>query len=81
MRRGGKARPDRWRRPVRCGVRLRALLPGWAGLALATPVLGAGDPASSGAGGTMPSFLLPSLMAAGMSLTVLAIACRRFRKK
>jgi len=52
-----------------------------AALALPTAALGAGDPGAGGAGRPLPSFLLPNLLAVGMSLTVLAIACKRFRKE
>ncbi|MFO8013210.1 MAG: hypothetical protein R6X20_07885 [Phycisphaerae bacterium] len=51
-------------------------------LVLGAAALGAGVPAGrGGAGGPMPSFLLPNLLALAMSLTVFAIACKRFRKE
>ncbi len=34
-----------------------------------------------GAGGAMPSFVLQNLLALAMSLTVLVIACKRFRRE
>jgi hypothetical protein len=42
-------------------------------------VLGAAEDASPGWAGA--SFLLPNLLALVMSLTVLVIACKRFRKE
>lgn len=78
---GGKAKPDRARRLARRGTRRMIVLLAPAGFALPTAVLGAGDRAAGGAGEAMPSFLLPSLMAVGMCLAVLALACRRFRKE
>jgi hypothetical protein len=49
---------------------------------LGAVALANGETASrDGAGGPMPSFLLPNLLALAMSLTVLVIACKRFRKE
>lgn len=51
-------------------------------LVLGAAALGAGEAASrGGAGRPVPSFLLPNLLALAMSLTVLVIACKRFRRE
>jgi hypothetical protein len=61
--------------------RIAPVLPTAAVLAVGATALAAGEPAGGGAGGPMPSFLLPNLLALAMSLTVLVIACKRFRKE
>lgn len=71
----------RRRRLARRLARLVGLVLVPAALALPMAALGAGDPGAGGAGRPLPSFLLPNLLAVGMSLTVLVIACKRFRKE
>jgi len=81
MTRRDPTRPDRPALLSRVLPRLAALAA--AGVVLAMPLaLSAGDPAvRGGAGGPMPSFLLPNLLAIAMSLTVLAVACKRFKRE
>jgi len=75
----GTDRRRPWRRALR---RLAAGI--LAGAVAWLPAAGWAADASAGrggAGGPMPSFLLPNLLALAMSLTVLVIACKRFRKE
>jgi len=58
----------------------------WVGLAIAMAVLVpapaavAADAEPEPDADEGPSYLVPNIMAIGMSLTILAIACKRFRK-
>lgn len=64
----------------RCLLRRVGLLAAFA-MAMAVPAAALGAAPESGAGGHMPSFLLPNLLALAMSLTILVIACKRFGKE
>ena len=75
------ARADRRlaRTVVRRAARLLA-----AGTVLAVPALAwsaEADTAGGGAGEAMPAFFLQNLLALVMCLTVLVIACKRFRRE
>jgi len=75
------ATPDR--RPSRTGLRRAARLLVTAA-ALAVPALAwsaEADTTGGGAGRAMPPFFLQNLLALVMCLTVLVIACKRFRKE
>jgi len=61
---------------------------GWAGVALVLVVLALATTADAARSepqerpeDPMPSYVLPNILAVGMGLTVLAIACKRFRKE
>lgn len=81
MRPRERTRSARRRRLARRLARLVGLVLVPAALALPMAASGAGDLGAGGAGRPLPSFLLPNLLAVGMSLTVLVIACKRFRKE
>lgn len=70
------------RRAGSCVVTLVAgILAGAVGLLPAAAWADDGSAGRAGAGGAMPSFVLQNLLALAMSLTVLVIACKRFRKE
>jgi len=48
-------------------------------IGLATAAAGA-DRSTTSEGGTLPSYIIPNMVAFGMSLAVLTSACKRFRR-